>query len=336
MKRAPAIVFSLFICLFWNGIVGVFDVMILRGVVQTYVARSKFEVVDARVTSSTVASNHDGDGTTYKPAVSYEYDWGGRTYVSDRVAYGVMGTSDGDYAEAMVAAYPAGAKVEALVDPNEPSEAVLDVSGSQVPSGVILFLTPFHCVGAFLLWMLFQSFRKRDESEEAAARKRFVPIDNDRHLVIAKPVAPPVTVFLVALGGSAFLATFPVVFIFGFHGPQRIVLSILGACIALATVLAFRQRAKKRAPENYVHIDKRLGVFSYPADAEGAKLEDVVSITKRSRKTNVTINDEPQFDHEFEVETKGGLVSLFEMRSDREDGERMERILESELGGAPG
>ncbi|MEL6716537.1 MAG: DUF3592 domain-containing protein [Planctomycetota bacterium] len=188
MKRAPGAIGFLFVCLFWNGIVGVFDFVLLRGAYMERRARTTFESVEATVLSSRVSSSTSDGSTTYRPNVRYRYTVAGQDFESDRISYSVFGSSDRDYAYGTVDDYPVGAQVEALVDPANPSEAVLDASGAHLPSGVLLFLTPFHCIGfGILLGFLKALRRRRTDGEER--RARFVRVENERHVVIGRPLA---------------------------------------------------------------------------------------------------------------------------------------------------
>ncbi|MEL6430684.1 MAG: DUF3592 domain-containing protein [Planctomycetota bacterium] len=330
MKRAPGAIGFLFVCLFWNGIVGVFDFVLLRGAYMERRARTTFESVEATVLSSRVSSSTSDGSTTYRPNVRYRYTVAGQDFESDRISYSVFGSSDRDYAYGTVDDYPVGAQVEALVDPANPSEAVLDASGAHLPSGVLLFLTPFHCIGFGILLGLLKALRRRRTDGEER-RARFVRVENERHVVIGRPLASAMAVFLVALGATSFVAIFPVVFTVGFHGPLVVTLGAFGVCAAVAGTLAFKRARKLKDPENYLHIDRRIGVFAYPADAPGERLEDVVSIAVRSKPTNVTINDVKQFDHVPEITTRSGLVRLFEFRGGEGDGAYVEEMLQDEL-----
>jgi hypothetical protein len=92
------------------------------------VASGGWERVPADILWSGVGVHSGDDNDTYSVDVLYEYEHGGRHHRSNR--YGLSGGSSSGRAgkEEAVARLPAGARVDAWVDPREPSSAVLDRS----------------------------------------------------------------------------------------------------------------------------------------------------------------------------------------------------------------
>ena len=61
----------------------------------------------------------------YQPKIRYEYEFGGKTYTSERIRKVPVRSSDESKAKAWVEKYPAGMKTTAFVDPADPKSAVL-------------------------------------------------------------------------------------------------------------------------------------------------------------------------------------------------------------------
>lgn len=80
-----------------------------------------YEPVEATVISSEVVSGTEGDS---KPAITYEYTVGGRTYTSSNVLPGPGESSAGD-AHQIVDNHPEGKQVTAYYNPENPSESFL-------------------------------------------------------------------------------------------------------------------------------------------------------------------------------------------------------------------
>jgi hypothetical protein len=100
------------------------------------------------IVSSEVERKHDGDGPTFRIAIQYDYEFGGRTLHGDR--YNLMlksFTSSGRRGkQAVVDAYPAGLKTVCYVDPADSSQAVL-YRGLTADMWWGLFPLPFVLVG---------------------------------------------------------------------------------------------------------------------------------------------------------------------------------------------
>lgn len=64
--------------------------------------------------------------STYKPVITYSYDFDGRSYVGDRHDLVVGSVGDGAAVEEIVARHPPGASVRCFVDPTYPSRSVIN------------------------------------------------------------------------------------------------------------------------------------------------------------------------------------------------------------------
>jgi hypothetical protein len=83
---------------------------------------------EAIITSSELSSHTGMHGPEYSLKVIYEYDFGGRRYRSSRRNFGAgLGEPVADLS-AWVAAHPAGTRVGCLVNPQDPTDAVLETS----------------------------------------------------------------------------------------------------------------------------------------------------------------------------------------------------------------
>ncbi len=108
----------------------------------------------------------------YGADVRYEYEVGGRSYTSQRIALANVASSDRSAAEGLVARYAEGEVVEVSFDPDNPASAVLERSGG----GLLVAPMLFAGIVAFGMAALFIFFERRarrvtaDADEEATAR----------------------------------------------------------------------------------------------------------------------------------------------------------------------
>ncbi|HMP08183.1 MAG TPA: DUF3592 domain-containing protein, partial [Lacipirellulaceae bacterium] len=83
----------------------------------------------ARLLESKLHTHRSSDGATYRVAAKYEYDFGGRPYVSERVAVQTGGDNLGNYhhdaARRLDAVRKAGGATVCYVNPRDPQQAVL-------------------------------------------------------------------------------------------------------------------------------------------------------------------------------------------------------------------
>lgn len=81
----------------------------------------------------------------YTPRVEYNYTHGGRTYTSSAISSSDPATNDYRDAQAYTLNYPPGATATVYVNPNQPSEALLDTGGIE-SLGTLLFGIVFLCL----------------------------------------------------------------------------------------------------------------------------------------------------------------------------------------------
>ena len=127
-------------------IVGVAVTAAMVGSVVRGVTSRGWSPVPATVVSSNVRS-HSGEDTSYSVNILYAYAVGGREYRSNR--YNFMGGSSSGYQgkREIVDRHPPGTRVTAYVNPDDPTEAVIERG---VTPGMLLLLAPllFAGVGA--------------------------------------------------------------------------------------------------------------------------------------------------------------------------------------------
>lgn len=115
--------------------------------------------VPCTIVESHVAESSGDDGSTYKVAVTFTYNYEGRDYTSDRYDFTSFYSSGYDGKAEVVARYPAGSRTIAYVNPSDPSEAVL-VRSFSLRYFLGLFGLLFFLPGLFLLVWTINSHRK--------------------------------------------------------------------------------------------------------------------------------------------------------------------------------
>jgi hypothetical protein len=126
---------------------GMFYWMTVRPMLGILAARSWVETPCTIVSSEVEV--HRGDGDTYSIAIRYDYIFAGRQYHGDRYHFmGKFSSSGRAGKQAAVDQYPAGAQAVCYVDPDDPSEAVLN-RGLTADMWWGLFPLPFLLVGTF-------------------------------------------------------------------------------------------------------------------------------------------------------------------------------------------
>jgi hypothetical protein len=151
---------GLFFSVFFLVGAGTFYSFGLKPALKTLDAR-QWPATPCVVVSSQVKSYSDSDGTTYSVDILYRYEVNGREYRSNRRTF-FGGSSSGYEGKAkIVALFPPGTKAVCFVNPNDPTDAVLERGFEPT---MLLGLLPliFLAVGAGGLIWVFQTkaFRK--------------------------------------------------------------------------------------------------------------------------------------------------------------------------------
>ncbi|MCX6902545.1 MAG: DUF3592 domain-containing protein [Verrucomicrobia bacterium] len=100
-------------------------------------------------------------GKAFHLYVLYAYEFNDRQYKSSCGQFGQTGSSDGRGKKAFVARYPAGHKAVCYVNPEDPSQAVLDRGMNREDLWVRWFVSHFVVIGAAILFFAFRYARNK-------------------------------------------------------------------------------------------------------------------------------------------------------------------------------
>ncbi len=125
------------------GVKTVFD---SRAILQWPVTQGSVIKSDTRWQRGT-----DGGSSTLIADVKYNYEVKGRRYQSDRISLGQFGSNDPDHARQQASQYPLGSLVDVHYDPDNHSQAVLELGWGWINAiafvvGIIAFIA-----GIFLI-----------------------------------------------------------------------------------------------------------------------------------------------------------------------------------------
>ena len=138
-----------------------------------------WEPVPCTVVSSQVTTNSDSDGTTYGVEITYRYEIDGRSYTSARRSFGGHGSSSGRSGkEKFVAEHPAGKALTCYVDPDDPSQAVLN-RGLSLSLLWGLFPLPFLLIGLAVMWFGVRGLLGYEKKSTWRAKSVGVTRDDD-------------------------------------------------------------------------------------------------------------------------------------------------------------
>ncbi len=332
LKGRGAIVVLGCFALMVSGMLALFDGYFVRAHLQEREARAHWEQVPGVVTASKIDASHGSDGSSYTPRIHFQYRFDGRDYTGKRYSF-LDDFSGGEaYASRAVEAHPKGAEVITYVNPTDPSQAVLSVDGSAFPKLALLLLTPFHCIAIGLLASVIAGLRRRRAQGDLTDLEfQYVHFSDQHHFVIRKMPVPAIACFLGLLGLMTFVATF----IVGFSGADHLAPYVLGASALTAGALTVHFAKKSRRAENFLHVDREGRTFAYPADGERIGFGDHNVIDVESTRTNVTINDEPIYEHQIRIGEDTDAATMFEFKGPIQDGEELRGIIERELVRSP-
>ncbi len=154
-ERIGRIVLVLFFLVFAGVGAGLLYPMGIRPIAKTIVAEG-WAAVPCRIVAAEVKSHSGEDGSTYSIEITYEYQYEGRSYRSDR--YDFIGGSSSGYKgkERIVEGYKTAANPQCFVNPKNPAEAVLR-RGWHAALLFALFPLPFLAVGVGGLYFVLKS-----------------------------------------------------------------------------------------------------------------------------------------------------------------------------------
>lgn len=315
----------------WLGIVAAFDTTLIRQKLDQLDAQERFEPTPATVIESRIDANSDGDGTSYLPFVRYRYEFSGEEFVGERYSFSDWGLPSERVAKETVARFPAGAEITAYVDPNQPGRSILDIEGESYPTIAVLLLTPFHCVGLFVVATIVRLVRRRRYGPRVSLRRRFVVVDRDDHLVLRRPRAAWWQVLLVGLGILCAAAGAYLCLKYGFGGANDLAVPALGVCTLLAALLVATKKALDRRPSEFLHVDRVRATFAHPADSDPHPIRSVTSLELVSDESNVRVNGKHLFDHLVEARVDGRRVPAFVYRGSEAEGESVRALIAEEF-----
>ena len=158
------------------------------------------------VLSSEVKRHPGDDADTFSVAIRFRYTFRGRAYESGRYDFEPGSSSGSDAKQEIVDRLPAGSETTCWVNPERPSEAVIDREAGSW-AWFALFPLPFLAVGTGGIWWVIRARRKeaRDRAAREAASRGAAPrVDAIPGPLRLKPRQGPV----VRAAGTGFVALF--------------------------------------------------------------------------------------------------------------------------------
>ncbi|MBN2683793.1 MAG: DUF3592 domain-containing protein [Pontiellaceae bacterium] len=140
--------------------------------VRVHEAKS-WDRVPATVVSSKVKSHSDDDGTTYSVYIAYRYEIDGTEYYGDRYGLTDVSSSGYDPKAAIVQQYPVGHEFSVYVDPNEPSESLINRKASL---SLLFCLFPLPFIGMGLFVLIHGLRNKKPKLDMAQSREHIVEL----------------------------------------------------------------------------------------------------------------------------------------------------------------
>lgn len=185
---------------------GVLWLVLIGPALASWRARS-WVAADCEVVSSHVATHSGDDGDTYSVEILYRYDYGGRDYHSNRYHFFTGSTSGYEGKARVVEALPAGRRFTCWVDPDDPSEAVIE-RGLSGESWIAVVPLLFVAVGGGgVVFALVGRRRKRRGGGKRRKRRRRperTPIPAAGRPLALEPAQGPWTKLFVLLFIAAF------------------------------------------------------------------------------------------------------------------------------------
>jgi Protein of unknown function (DUF3592) len=139
---------------------GVGAITYARVLHDAFVASADWVAVDARIAASDIVPASCGKGgDKYKLALSYLYTVGGHPYRGERIWFGDPFCGNWNEVRTLAAQWPAGARVNAFVDPARPGFSVLvrnAVSPNTTGPATVIALV----LGALVAGALYRMLRK--------------------------------------------------------------------------------------------------------------------------------------------------------------------------------
>jgi hypothetical protein len=287
LSLLPALIFGLF----WVGIVGAFDYVML-GQVWRQVQSMQYEETTGEITHSQVTEHRGSKGSrTHGVDIRYRYVVDGRNFESKRFRYDAWASSNAKWARETVTNHKIGTTVPVFYHPEDPSEAVLSKGINGMSLFAMMFLTPFNLIAVLLLSVPVKALISKIKDPIVGG----VPIlRQGSRTHVRLPSISPMAAALTALGFGSFVAVFVLAFGFSFTPsvtPAATTWVILLA-LALATYLRRQQTIRSGKEdlvldesENVIHLPQTHG-RKHPEQVPLNSVSgvDIVTVIKRSRK----------------------------------------------------
>ena len=283
----------------WMLMVLVFDGIIGYGFFRTWDAKTRYLPTEGRIVASGVSSSADSDGTTYAAEIEYEFDLAGTTHQGDKYSYFDISSSSRSRARKITEKYPVGASVTVYYDPGAPEQNVLEIDSSSFPNIVIIFMTPFHCIGLGMLTggIVGARHNRRNDGNEPVSP--YIAKSNEESMELRDAHWPGWAVFFFVTGLSSFAAVFIVAIGFGLDVNRQLALWVWAACIGAGLLVPTLMRLKRQKNAEPLFIDWMHSRFSR-GESQNIEIADIQTIRLSSYNTNTKVNNRPWMRHEIE------------------------------------
>jgi hypothetical protein len=224
--------FGVAFLLIWSAFTLLFDGFVLWGIARQLMATT-YPSAAGVITHSVVQSSSDGEGTTYRPELRFDYTVAGMAYTGTRYRYQVVASGQGN-ARQIVAGHPVGQQVAVRYNPSDPANSVLQTGVEGIDLFLILFLTPFNVVMLAFWWAAWNS-RRRFDPEVPFSGFTVRQADGLLHVCLNDPRLPSA---VLTAGGLSFVLIFLLGFCVGFN-PSLPLMAGVWVAVGAACVLAY-------------------------------------------------------------------------------------------------
>ncbi|MDF1809267.1 MAG: DUF3592 domain-containing protein [Phycisphaerales bacterium] len=313
--------------IFWLGIVGGFDFVLTRQFLKLQSARSSFESAPAEIIRSEVQTHSSSDGSKYGVAVEYQYTVDGEEYTSDQFSYFNWLSSSKKNIEEKLSSFPLGAVVKAHYNPDEPSEAMLEIGLDSFPSIIILFLIPFHCFGFGLLIELCVQIRRARLSKQDYSIAKLLVQRSKSRVILRDSSLPSWMVFMCVFGVASFISIFVVpITMGGFNASHTVVYGAIIGCFGFAIILTIVQWIRRKNRSKRIMIDLVAGRFTRVPSSVGVSMSDLTSIVVRDEDSNTKMNEEKWYKHTvYGLDKEGQEILLLKARGNKGFGSKLKK-----------
>lgn len=157
---APALLLSV-LGLSFLGIGGTALYFVLIQPLQRSLEAQNWVEAQCTITESFLESSEGNNGSTYRPAVRYTYEYREQNYSGSRFGFSDMYTSGHDSQKSRLGPYPVGAQVPCYVNPHQPTDSVIerDLDSSTLIPGLVVSIFPL--IGFLILFFAWRSGPKK-------------------------------------------------------------------------------------------------------------------------------------------------------------------------------